>query len=80
MLVFSIPLSPWRWICLLTKSLACSLSVNFSRSSRTCSSRKVGLFKALANCLPGVPGTLMALLSGDLGVMGMATDSRLPAM
>ncbi len=38
------------------------------------------LQRTLANCRPGVPGTRMALLRGDLGVMGMATDSRLPPM
>ena len=60
---------------LLTKSLACSFSVDSSRFSRISSSRNVGL-RGLLN-LAGVPGTLKALLRGDLGVIGTVMDSRL---
>jgi hypothetical protein len=64
------------WGTHLTKSLACSFSVSFSRFSRISSSLKVGL-SGFSIFLAGVPGTLIALLRGDFGVMGMLTDSRL---
>lgn len=58
-----------------TRSFACSTSVPASLFSRTCSSLNVGL--SGFNPLPGVPGTRIALFSGDLGLIGMVADSRL---
>lgn len=52
----------------LTRSRACSLSVLSSRFSRMSSSRNVGL-SGFEKLRAGVPGTFMALLSGDLGAM-----------
>ena len=59
----------------LTKSLAWSFAVDFSRFSKSSSSLNVGL-NGFVRPRPGVPGAFMALLRGDLGVMGIATDSR----
>ena len=61
---------------LIFRSRFCSFSVLASRFSRISSSRKVGL-SGFSLRRPGVPGTFMALLSGDRGVMGTWTDSRL---
>jgi hypothetical protein len=58
-----------------TRSLACSFSVDSSLFSSSCSSLKVGLRGLRPR--PGVPGAFMALLSGDLGLMGTAADSLL---
>lgn len=55
-----------------TRSFACSFSVIASCFSKTCSSRNVGL-SGLSIFRPGVPGTLMALFSGEAGVMGTST-------
>jgi hypothetical protein len=52
------------------------LAVLASLFSSISSCANVGLI-GLSNFLAGVPGILMALLRGDLGVMGTATDSRL---
>jgi len=62
---------------LIFKSLACSFSVDFSLFSSISSSLNVGL-RGFERPLPGVPGTFKALLSGDLGVMGIVVDSRFP--
>ena len=56
----------------LTKSFACSFSVDSSCFSRTCSSLKVVL-RGLSNRRPGVPGTLIALFNGEPGVSGTST-------
>lgn len=61
----------------LTRSRFWSFSVDFSFFSSISSSRNVGL-RGFMSPLPGVPGTFMALFNGDLGVMGMDTDSRWP--
>lgn len=55
-----------------TRSFACSFSVISSCFSRICSSRNVGL-SGLSIFRPGVPGTLMALFSGEAGVIGIST-------
>lgn len=75
-MLVAIPLSinPRDWG--RTKSFTCSFSVDNSRFSKTCSSLKVGL-RGFSILRAGVPGTFMALLSGDLGVMGTCADSRL---
>lgn len=61
-----------------TRSFACSTSVPASLFSNICSSLKVGLSGLRPR--PGVPGTRMALFSGDLGLIGMVADSRLLLM
>lgn len=58
----------------LTKSFACSFSVNFSYFSKVCSSRDIGLRRS-SIVLPDIPTTFIAIFDGGPGVVGTSTGT-----